>query len=803
MSNRSAQPQRWAVDLFRLIVAVGALWLGIVADAKAAELQRLQLEVLINGAPTNLIGSFVRDGEGRIGAAPTELETIGIRVDRNTRQSQVVFLDSLPGIRYDYDMPAQRLLVTAADNRRIPKVYDLRPEQKAKVAPRTDYGAVLNYNVFAASDNSTGLPRFNFQGASTTLDARVFTPFGTASQSGILRSAPDNDNAFLRLDSRFTYSDPARMMTYVAGDAITNGFAWTRPIRIGGFQAGRNFALRPDLVTMPLPSASGSAAVPSTLDVYVNNIKAFSQDVQAGPYNVTNIPAVTGAGDAKVVVRDASGRETQTSLPFFTSSWLLKPSLTDFSVEVGAPRQFYGTSDDSYVARPVVSASLRRGITDSLTLESHGEGGLGLVNGGVGVAFRTGSFGVADVALSASRFDNRTGLQAYGAYSVQARGLNLNVSTLRRFGDYSDLASVTSALRPGMDLNIAGTAPFYKFFTSFDFDTRPAKAVDRVAVGTTWPGQRATGNIAFTHIEYADGTHSKIISSSLGKELYRNTSITATAFTDLSNRKSFGFFVGLSIPLNGGGVVSTGASCNSGSCGAAIDAAKPLGLDSGSVGWRAHAERDNQLAAGSYRSNYGWAEAQVRHDKFGTQTTGQIDGSLVAMGGGVFAANRIDDSFAVVETGVPNVEVSSENRPIGKTDASGRLLVTRLRSYQDNKITIDTGNLPVDAEIGTTKEIVVPADRSGVKVKFPIKTNANAAVVIIVMADGKPVAAGTQGTLPDGSTFFVGYDGRAFVSGLAHHNVATISLPAASCHASFDFSPKRGAQVEIGPVVCR
>ena len=803
MSNRSAQQQRWVVDRFRLVIAVGALWFGIVAGAKAAELQRLQLEVLINGAPTNLIGSFVRNVDGRIGAAPDELETIGIRVDRSARQSQVVFLDSLPGLRYDYDMPAQPLLVTAADNRRIPKVYDLRRGQDDRVTPRTDYGAVLNYNVFAASANNVGLPRLNFQGASTTLDARVFTPFGTASQSGIVRSAPGNDSAFLRLDSRFTYSDSARMMTYVAGDAITNGFAWTRPIRIGGLQASRNFALRPDLVTMPLPSASGSAAVPSTLDVYVNNIKTFSQDVQAGPYNITNIPAVTGAGDARVVVRDASGRETQTSLPFFTSSWLLKPSLTDFSVEVGAPRQFYGTNDDSYVARPVVSASLRRGITDSLTLESHGEAGLGLMNGGLGMAFRTGSFGVADVALSASQFSGRTGLQAYGAYSVQAYGLNLNVSSLRRFGDYSDLASVTSALRPGMDLNIAGTAPFYKFFTSFDFDARPAKAVDRIAVGTTWPGQRATGNLAFTHIENADGTRSKIISASLGKELYYNTSFIATAFTDLSNRKSFGFFVGLSVPLNGGGVVSTGASCNSGSCGGAVDAAKPLGLDPGSVGWRAHAEKDNQLAAGSYRSGYGWAEALVRRDKFGTQATGQVDGSLVAMGGGVFAANRIDDSFAVVETGAPNVEVYSENRPIGRTDASGRLLVTQLRSYQNNKIAIDTDNLPVDAEIRTTKEIVVPADRSGVRVKFPIKTNVNAAVVIIVMADGTPVAAGSKGTLPDGSSFFVGYDGRAFVSGLAPHNVATISLPAASCQASFDFSPRRGAQVEIGPVVCR
>jgi len=53
----------------------------------------------------------------------------------------------------------------------------------------------------------------------------------------------------------------------------------------------RNFGLRPDLVTLPLPAARGSAAVPSVADVYIKYVKTSSQDVGAGPYLLSNMPA--------------------------------------------------------------------------------------------------------------------------------------------------------------------------------------------------------------------------------------------------------------------------------------------------------------------------------------------------------------------------------------------------------------------------------------------------------------------------------------------------------------------------------
>ncbi len=58
--------------------------------------------------------------------------------------------------------------------------------------------------------------------------------------------------------------------------------------------------------------------MPSTVDVFVNNVKAYSQDVPSGPFVISDLPVVTGSGEARIVVRDATGREVETVTPFST-----------------------------------------------------------------------------------------------------------------------------------------------------------------------------------------------------------------------------------------------------------------------------------------------------------------------------------------------------------------------------------------------------------------------------------------------------------------------------------------------------
>ena len=72
------------------------------------------------------------------------------------------------------------------------------------------------------------------------------------------------------------------------------------------------------------------------------------------------------------MVRDVLGAEVVIAQPFFTSVQLLAPGLNDWSVEAGAVRENLGLTDADYGHR-FGSGTWRRGLTDRVTLEGHGE----------------------------------------------------------------------------------------------------------------------------------------------------------------------------------------------------------------------------------------------------------------------------------------------------------------------------------------------------------------------------------------------------------------------------------------------
>ncbi|RUX96100.1 MULTISPECIES: fimbria/pilus outer membrane usher protein [Mesorhizobium] len=778
-----------------------------LSNQASGAVQQLQLEVFINGAPTNQIAAFVSTDGRHLGAKPDELRDLGLDPGKGRSNAATIMLDNIKGLAYRYEVAEQRIFLTIGNGLRGTMSYDAAPDHEASPDIQAGFGGVLNYNLFAASRQEPGASGFSFSGVSTTLDARAFSPVGTFGQSAILRLADNGRTDALRLDTAYTYSDPATLTTYQAGDAISGGFAWTRPIRIGGLQARRNFGLRADLITQPLASVSGSAAVPSTVDVYVNDLKTYSHTVDTGPFQITDIPVTTGGGEALVVLRDAAGHETRTSVPFYASPSLLKPGLFDFSLEAGLPRHGYATTSDAYAAnQPVISASLRKGIYDWLTLESHAEAGKDLVNGGLGMAVRTGSLGIASFALAGSRSEAGNGLQSYASFEIRVRTLSINASSQMTFGSYDDLASVTDRLQDG------GTAG-HAFLNLLSFDpgaadassrSRPPKMVNSISVGT--PLSFDSGSISASYIDLtpACGESSRILTASYSRTLpfgYLN----ATAFAELGGRRNAGLFAGLSIPIGGDTMASTAISAARGRFDVIADVSKPLGEEPGSLGWRASVTQGRSAegsAAVSYRSSHGRADADVARSNSGTTATAQFDGAIATMGSGIFLTDRIDDSFAVIETGLPNVGVLYENRPSGVTDAKGRLLLPRLRSYQRNKIAIDTTNLPVDADVATTQDVIAPADRAGVRVDFRVRTNVDAAVLILSGPDGQPLEAGSHGTINGNQDFVIGYDGRAYVKGLARENIVAAETAKGSCQAAFGYTPKANGQVVI-PVACR
>ncbi len=171
---------------------------------------------------------------------------------------------------------------------------------------------------------------------------------------------------------------------------------------------------------------------------------------------------------------------------------------------------------------------------------------------------------------------------------------------------------------------------------------------------------------------------------------------------------------------------------------------------------------------------------------------------------GVHFANRINNSFAVVDTGIPDTRVLVENIPVGETDSDGKLLLPMLMARQENSITIDPASLPVQADMPELKQVVVPASRGGLTIRFKGNVSPASAMVSFKDDKGNWLPAGSEVWVNGGETSFsVGYDGETYLTGLAPTNTVQIKDPKGTpCTASFEFTPNPNGQVQISGVVC-
>ncbi|KSV64858.1 hypothetical protein N185_34290 [Sinorhizobium sp. GW3] len=757
----------------------------------------LYLEVFINGETTGMVGHF-QERDGNLYAEAKELQEVGLKSMEDARETDgLINLSKISGLSYALDEAQQSLNVTADMAVRSAKVIDLAPEEDSDGMPiRSDIGAILNYSLFAGTSNLTADEEDLVRGVSGSFDARFFSPYGALSQSFIAGYMDGQVDDFVRLNTTWSYSTPQNLMTYRAGDFISGGLTWTRPVYLGGFQAQRNFSLRPDLVTLPLPSFGGTAAVPSTLEIYTQNVKTYSGDVGTGPFEVVNVPAFEGGGQARVVLKDSLGRETVTTMPFYSSSMLLRQGLFDFSIDVGTPRRNFGVESGDYDGRIFGILSARYGLANWLTLEGHVEAGEDLINGGAGVAFPVGSFGAASVAMAGSQHEGRVGVVVTAAVELSYDAWSLYGRFQRRLGDYEDVASVTalaSATDPAGFPILTADVP---------------KAVDQVTLSVPAPLDFSSLSFSYTRREDADGTRSQIIGASYSQQIFGSSTVYATAFKSFGDDDSFGLFAGISVPLGDDMAASSGVEHASGGLNVVADVSKAERQEDGSIGWRirtSEGKNPNRQANVSYRSPIGRFETSLQQYSGDVRATAQLDGAIAVAGGGVFATNRINDAFAVVDVGVPDVEVRHQNRKVGKTNGAGRIIVPDLNSYEPNAVSIDPKNLPIDAEIPATREIVIPAERSGVVVEFGIDAKPRAALIGFVDGKGQPIDVGLTGTLEgSGTEFFVGYDGESYIHGLKETNVATISrADGSTCRAEFAYRATKGAQTAIRNVTCR
>src|ERR1019366_7403758 len=160
------------------------------------------------------------------------------------------------------------------------------PAATMHLAPlsKPGYGAVFTYD--ASGTRASGM----LSGGSL-IDTRVFSPFGVVESTGIVQFSPAmGEQAYQRLDTTYTFSEEDGLRRWRAGDVISGALAWTRSVRLGGGQMASDFSLRPDIVTYPFLAISSSAALPSSVDLFVNGLRQTTETVQQGPFAIHSLP---------------------------------------------------------------------------------------------------------------------------------------------------------------------------------------------------------------------------------------------------------------------------------------------------------------------------------------------------------------------------------------------------------------------------------------------------------------------------------------------------------------------------------
>lgn len=776
-------------------------------------LRELQLLVLVNGERTGLFESFVFDPQtSRLAARRRDLTEAGVKTPNGAPEERIN-LDSLPGA-YRYDAATQTIDFILNDEQRLPRVYDAS-QAPERPKPQAGRGAIVNYSLFGGSVRDLASGRTTFNNANVMLDARAFSEWGILTQTGLVgapyfnQTTPDNNQRFQRYDTSYVYADPDSAVTYKLGDAMSGGTAWSRPIRMGGAQVARDFSLRSDIVTRPMPSIAGSAAAPSTVDVLVNGVRAYSQNVAAGPYSITNLPLIAAGGNAQVVVRDSSGRVVEQSLSLFNPARMLAPGVSDFSLDGGWARRGFGSFSDDYDRRPIASGVYRRGLNDLVTFEGHAEGGAGLANGGAGAIARLGPFGTLNLAGAGSHSAYGTGAQAYGEWQTQFRRFSFSFGMQRTFGNYDDLASVTARIAQQPTYNQVPQPDAWNVPQLNRFNARAPRELDRAAVSFPLFDDRASMSLGVVNLVQKDGTTSRLFTASLSRSFaWFPATLFANAYADRGDKKSLGASIGLNFPLMDGlqGSVSGNGSRDSRSA-LTAEIAKPQRLVDDTSGFRlrgGYGPNTFGQADASYRSAYGQVSGSAIQTRNSTQATAQLEGSVAVMGGGVFVGNKVDTAFAVVDAGAPGVSVMQDHRFVGKTNFMGKMLVPNLRPWERNVLGIDPEGQPVDYDASKVVEVIAPRGNSGVVVNFGGHANVVSAIVVFVGPDGKPLQPGFKGHLAGkDETFLVGHDGRAYVRDLANENVAVIDLLDRECRARFGFTPTPGRQGIVRGVVCQ
>lgn len=730
------------------------------------------VSIAINGKEIADFASILRTGDGRIYIASQLVPSLRLRMS-NAEVMQIggdeyLRIDNLPDTHVVLDDATQTLRIVAGGSAFIGTIASIggRPRRHIQ-AP--SFGGYLNYDLdYSRSADSHNL--------GALLDANLFGVAGGEFQYREIYRQESGKNSVYRLDTRYARDFPDSISTLTIGDSKTGSSNWSNQVYFGGIQYSTNFSIRPDVIPTPLPTLSGVAQAPSTVNIYVNSVLRASTHVDSGPFALSNIPVFTGQGNVQMVVQDALGRQQVISQPFINSPLMLREGIHAGSFEAGLQHKNYGLASSSY-SDGFASGTYRQGFSQ-FTAETHAEATAHNQNVGVGSTAPVFNFAVLTASVAGSRAQGASG----GLLNLQL-----------------------SHLSPRFGISVSDTVTSRNYWQlGYDSHNRPASH-QLMAQGSIYFGAGVSLSVNYLNQANRRLQNVKAVAAGLSFDMRRYGRLSLSVNKALTSTRTLTAGVLWTIPYGNQSIATSEINFGDQDTKLNLGVFKSPDIEGG-WGYRARTtiiNNESQDVGVSYLGRLGKIDLSANHIAGQYNERLAATGGIAMLGGIVRPARWIDGSFAMAEVPLDKtVDVYLNNRVIGHTDRSGIAMLPSLVAYEENRIRLDDARIPLDVALNLSEHIVTPPRKGGYLIRFEAK-KVTGATLILVDEHNRPIPAGAVVAAEGQASQQVARNGEVFMPDIVLPATVTVTWGTRRCTAKALAPASPIVLPTVGPFVCR
>lgn len=578
-------------------------------------------------------------------------------------------------------------------------------------------------------------------------------------------SSWQNIGSWVQHDLRFLKAQ------FVAGQSSTQGDVFDS-IQFSGVNIASDNEMLPVSERGFAPVIRGTANSNAVVTVRQNGYVIYQQNLSPGPFEIRDLYASTNSGDLDVSVKESDGSEHHFTQAFSSVALMQRPSHLRFEATVGRYRADQGSQDDE---PEFVQGSAIYGLNNLLTVYGGftGSENYNALASGVGVSL--GQFGAVSMDVTAARATLEDGTSSNGQswrvmYSSEL-ALTQTHFTLASYrystqgyysfadanhhstGEDDDISRDHKRSRLQLSIN----QPFPDgslYLNAYQQNYWGKTHVERnISAGLDYRIQGINFHLALTESDTGSGDNDRVISFGFSVPLSRWLPNSWASY-NLSN--------------NSEGATTQNVGLNG------------MLLEDNSLSYSLQQSHSNQEPGDSssvyanWRTQYASLNAGYAADSAGErQLSYGASGALVVHPHGVTLSQPLGDQFAIINADGASGIAFQNQRGI-RTDWFGNAIIPSLSAYQENRIGMDTTQLPDNVDSTSTAITVVPSRNAAVAAHFSAKVGYRA-LIVLSLPNASEVPFGAMASSADGKiNGIVAERGVLYLAGL--NEAITISV---------------------------